>query len=258
MYNLVAGKRHIKKRRMYSMKKLTALVLALVMLFGITLAETVEKTAVMTLYMTTMSSDDSVVELASLGMSGTLTVYDDNTYVIVMNGVDSGEEIETGVYTETEEAAQLISDDGSSVYDLGFNEETGEITMAYEGSVIALSITDPSIQLPSAVAAADIADFNGTWNATFIDAFGMKLDIASAMEQGLGELLGADDDLSIVIDNGSVSVFGQEAIAFEFTDGQLVMPMDLGDGVDLSMSVVMTDDGGIMYTLMGMNIYFTK
>ena len=104
--------------------------------------------------------------------------------------------------------------------------------------------------------ADDISAFDGTWTLSLISAFGYNLSVEAAMDQGLGEMLGASaDNLDIVIDNGAVSVFGQEALPFTFADGALTF--SLGDEeLNLDQTVVLCDDGSLKYTMMGMDMYF--
>ena len=221
------------------MKKLIAALMVLVMLCcGFAMAET--------------TTDVTGTWYASLaGMVVTLQINADGTVTMEVPGMGNNE----GVW-EIE---------GDTLYINRGQEDETPLTITADGALAdpegALTFgREPiaAIELPAIVPAADISAFNGTWNAGIINAYGMTLDMETAMAEGLGMLVGADEDLSMVIDNGSVSVFGSEAITMNFVDGHLEMIFEDETMASLNQYVYTTEDGSVCYELMGMQIYFNK
>lgn len=232
------------------MKKILALVLALTLLCcsALTLAETA--TAMMTLYVT----DFMGMNPADMGIEMAITLYTDNTASFAQ-----GEDALTGTWTEQEDGSVMadFGEDGGQI--LLVANEDGTVTGFDPASDMSITLSPEAptaAEMPEAVAADDISAFDGTWTLSLISAFGYNLSVEAAMDQGLGEMLGASaDNLDIVIDNGAVSVFGQEALPFTFADGALTF--SLGDEeLNLDQTVVLCDDGSLKYTMMGMDMYF--
>lgn len=117
-----------------------------------------------------------------------------------------------------------------------------------------------AIEVAAVVAAENINDFDGTYEASLVvipmDDQNMIVDMASAMAEGFGELLGVDKDLSLVIENGSVAVFGKEAQTFTFADGKLNIPSPDAETPALEQNIELLEDGTVAYTLMGFQIVF--
>lgn len=108
---------------------------------------------------------------------------------------------------------------------------------------------------PAVVPAADIADFNGTWNLSILYMYGMALDAEAAFAE-MGDMLGMQDT-TFVIENGSVIIFGVEpAQEFEFVDGMLSMAAPEGME-DFVQSIQLNDDGSIVYETMGIQFFLT-
>ena len=96
---------------------------------------------------------------------------------------------------------------------------TGTLALA-EGAVE--TPAEITTEFPAAVAANDIADFNGTWTVSKVSMFGMVFDAAS-----LGNMITINDgNMSMTIDNGKVSFIGKDGGEFAFEDGKLVMTLD--------------------------------
>lgn len=224
------------------MKKLIAALMALVMLCcGFAMAET--------------ATDVTGTWYASLaGMVVTLELNPDGTVLMDVAGMGSNE----GVW-EIE---------GDTLYINRGQEDETLLNVNADGT-----LADPdgmmnfgrepiaAIELPGAVPAADISAFNGTWSASIINAFGMTLDMETAMAEGLGMMLGVSEeaqDLTMVIDNGSVAIFGSEAIAMNFVDGHLESIFEDEEMTALNQYVRVMEDGSLCYELMGMQIYFNK
>ena len=85
----------------------------------------------------------------------------------------------------------------------------------------------------------------------------MIIDMNDAIEQGSGELIGVTEDLSMVIEDGSVTAFGQNAQTFSFADGKLNIPSPDAETPALEQNIELLEDGSIAYTLTGFQIIFT-
>lgn len=238
------------------MKKILALVLVLALLCcsALTLAETATET--MTLYLTGLSQDgETILNPADFGMTMAITLNPDGTLDAVSTG--AGEESTTqGTWTENEDSA-VLTIDGADLIVTPTEDGTGFVAAMddlyyYFGFEPAVS----SVVLANTIAADDITAFDGTWTWSSLSAYGMTISIQDALDMGLGDMLGATvDNLDLVIDNGSVSIFGKDAIPFNFADGALAF--SLGDEeLNLDQSIELCEDGSLKYTVMGMDLYF--
>ena len=245
------------------MKKLFALVLAAAMLLCcVCYAETATEEGVITLYLTGISMDgENVFNAADIGMNMMLTLNPDGT-VTGTASAEGEESASTGTWVEDGDNAIITIDDQPMVMSasedglqlVGTMESDGVTQYLYFG----FEPATPSFNAPAIVAAADASAFNGNWTASFISAFGMNLNMEAAMAEGLGELLGADGtDLTLKISDGNVTVFGTDAGAFTFADGHLVMDLGSEELASFTQTVDLCEDGSLLYSVMGMNIYFS-
>lgn len=221
------------------MKKVAALILTLAMvLCSVAVAETA--VAVTGTWYASM-----------YGMVVQLDVNEDGTCVMDIAGFGAN----TGVWEV--EADKLYIDRGTE----------SETVLTIEGETMTASSETETLiftrepvavfEAPATVAAADIADFNGTWEGQHISLFGMTLDVATAQAE-LGEMMNMDT-ATVVIADGMVSVFGAEAEAFEFADGILKCG-EIKEDMDLTQTVSLNEDGTLVYHLglFDMSVYCTK
>ena len=87
--------------------------------------------------------------------------------------------------------------------------------------------------------------------------FHVRIVIFLLEVDGLGDLLGVEEDLSLVIQNGSASVFGEDTQTFTFADGKLNIPSPDAETPALEQIIELLEDGTVAYTLMGFQIVFT-
>lgn len=238
------------------MKKLVSLMLAVAMLLTLA-ASFAEETATqtITLYVTGMSTDgENWLDPSAMGLNMTFELSDDMTYKVMMDGEESG----SGTFETTEDGHFILDMDGEKL-EFAINENE-EFIGGMEGEWIKLSyFPGAGIELPATLTANDIADFNGNYNATIIDAFGMTMDMAALAGTGeLEALLGDLGDLSLVIDNGTVAIFGQDPDTFDFADGILIKDLGLGEDASSFNQTITLTETGVFYTVMGMNIYFDR
>lgn len=211
------------------MKKILAILLAAMLLLGCTaLAEAADITGT---WYGSMAGLPLQLELNADGTYA-MTVLDDAT---------------EGVW-ETE-GDQLYMDRGTegetvmSITDEALTYGGGEIVFTREPIEAFIA--------PAKVAVDDITVFDGTWEATLLYVEGVTLDIVTAQEM-LGDMLDMQNTL-LVIDNGSVSIFGAEALDFQLTEGRLYV-----SGGENEISVDMNEDGSIVLETAGIQFYFEK
>jgi len=218
------------------MKKVFALILALAMvLCSVAMAETA--TAVTGSWYASMA-----------GIVIQLDLNEDGTFAMSLMG-----ETNTGAWelegdtlymergTEAEVACAVTAD--------SLTAASGEMELVFTREPIEEFVA------PEKVTVDDVAAFNGTWNGTMVSAFGMTFDMDAAQAE-LGAMLGLEDT-KVVIDNGSVSMFGQEAEAFEFADGHLKLAAG-SEEMDLSVTVDMNADGTIVLEMMTIQFFCEK
>ena len=112
------------------------------------------------------------------------------------------------------------------------------------------------IVLPNPVPASAMSDFDGIWKLSIMDAFGMTIDAVTAQE-ALGEQLNMENS-DLVISNGVVNIFGSSEQSFAFEDGKLILAIPGDEEGSMTQTIELTEDGGIVYTLMGMGLYFAE
>ncbi len=109
---------------------------------------------------------------------------------------------------------------------------------------------------PAGVKAADIGEFNGTWELSHVSAYGAFVDAKKAMEE-LGESMGFSDTTAVIRD-GRANLLGSGELAFTFEDGVLVNKLLASDDGGLTQTISLTEDGSLAYEMMGLGFYFTK
>ena len=185
---------------------------------------------------------------SAYGMPLTLTVNGDGT--VNLSFMDESHDgkwvVEDGVFYinkgESDETTIKVGEDSMFVEELNaeFTREPVE-----------------AIVLPGFVAADDITAFDGTWTMTYVSAFGMTFDSASAKAE-MGDLLGMGDDDTAVIENGKVAMFGAEGFELPFVDGHLCQASATTE-IDTSVTVDLCEDGSIACTMLGfVTVYFTR
>lgn len=223
------------------MKKLVSIIIALALTLSSCMAEAQELTGEW--------------YASVFGIAVTLVVNEDGTCSMLTPG------------EEPSEGAWVVEGD-QFIINKGLEDETiatigdGIITMGDEEFSMDFSREPISAtEAAAAIAAESITDFDGTYEASLIvipmDGQKMVIDMASAMAEGLGDLLGVEEDLSLVIQNGSASVFGEDTQTFTFADGKLNIPSPDAETPALEQVIELLEDGTVAYTLMGFQIVFT-
>ena len=232
------------------MKKILATLLALALLcVSFAVAETAAVVA--TLYTVGVSQDgENWMDPSVADIDMYFVFRDDGTFDLNQNGEVAG----SGTYTEQENSLTLTVDGDELVMTADAN---GDVVADLGGIYIKLSMTPSAgVETAAAVTASSAEEFNGKYNASVIDAFGMKVDMATIAATGqLDQLLGDMSDLSMTIDNGTVTVFGKTEDGFVLENGALVMRLEGFESLDQTIGLTET---GVVYTVMGMSIYFDR
>lgn len=189
------------------------------------------------------------------GISLTLVVNEDGTCSMLF----PGEEPSEGSWVV--EGDQFIVNKGQEDETIATISE-GALTISEDGLTMEFT-REPvaAIELAAVVAAENISDFDGTYEASLMvipmGDENMIIDMNDAIEQGSGELIGVTEDLSMVIEDGSVTAFGQNAQTFSFADGKLNIPSPDAETPALEQNIELLEDGSIAYTLTVFQIIFT-
>lgn len=254
------------------MKKFLAVALAAMMLClsCFAMAETAARTEVLTLYLDKMISGETAYSAADLGIVITMVIYDDGTVDLNAMG-----ETQAATWAEDGDYLVVTMDDGSTMTLCVDPEDPTSVLgiNSAEGDAVTYMFTTNEItpiELPAIVEATDISEFNGTYTAKYLSAFGTTANIESMIQSGeLGALMGDNmTSLDVVIENGNVAVFGGESIDMILAeDGSLTVDKavsdaaaDLGFDLDLSTAVVIlkTETGIVVSMLGGMLMFYCE
>ncbi len=225
-------------------KKLTALLIALLMFCTFASADTFDYSGVW--YLVSYEAQGMVINPADMGMEMSFTLNADGTGLIVIPDQEDlvatwtadGETIT--VTAEDTPLTFMLTEDGMLI------AEQDNATMTYGREAPAASFVPAS-----EIAAADITEFDGTWSITMVNAFGMVLPFSAMAETGMM-------DGTVLIQNGSVTSFGSPAAeAGTLTDGKLVIPSPLEDG-GLGKTISLLEDGSLSLVFMDMVFYCQK
>lgn len=227
------------------MKKLVALLLALMLCLGVALAETADVAGVW--YFNEMSDGEMTINPATLGMEMTMTLNEDGTAA----ANDSMGEVTEGTWAVDGENVVITFDGDPMTFalvdgNLVGNQDETTMTFGKEKAEVETFV------LGEAKTDAVMADYNGTWNATLVDMLGMQLPVA---EMGMMmQITVADGKVSVMesegeeptaaegtatVENGVLSIMIEgETVAtpLQLHEGDvLAMVVDMGEGMTMSM-----------------------
>lgn len=226
------------------MKKLVALLLALMLCLGTALAETADLAGVW--YFNEMSAGEMTINPATLGMEMTMTLNEDGTAAM-----DTMGEVNEGTWTVDGENVVITFDGDPMTFALA----EGNLVADQDGTIMTFGREKAEVAtfvLGEAKTDATMADYNGTWNATLVDMLGMQLPVA---EMGMMmQITVADGKVSVMesegeepttaegtatVENGVLSIMIEGdtvATPLQLHEGNvLAMVVDMGEGMIMSM-----------------------
>ncbi|MFH1512552.1 MAG: hypothetical protein ABIG45_04270 [Bacillota bacterium] len=224
-------------------KKLTALLMSLLMLCSFAAAETVDYSG--TWYLVSIESEGVVLNPADIGMAMTMSLDGDGTGMITI----TDEEDQAVTWTRDGETITITAEDESLVF---VPTDDGKLIADAEGSIMTFGreTPGPGFVPASEIAAIDIAEFDGTWNITKVNAYGMVVPFSAMAEMGM-------IDGTVLILSGSITSFGAaEAEAGTLTDGKLIVPSPIEGSFGKSISLL--EDGTLSVEYMEMIFYCEK
>jgi hypothetical protein len=227
-------------------KKLTAILLSLLMLGAFATAQSVDYTGIW--YLVSIESQGITLSPADMGMELTMNLNADGTGTASSTG--EGDTAATWVL----DGDTLIVTADDSPLSLTMNEE-GQLVAELEGNTMYFDRepATPSFVPAAEVLVEDIAAFNGTWTITMVNAFGLVIPF-SAMAQ-MGDVGLADGN--VIIQDGSVTTFGAlEPETGALVDGKLVITSPMGETLGKTLS--MLEDGTMLIMYMEMSFYCEK
>lgn len=221
------------------MKKFAALLMAVMMVLCMTIAAVNAES--ITMYLTSIVMGDMTFSPAQMGMEMTIVFNDDGTCNMTQNGETSPVMTwtsEGGVITIADETTPLsLTVEGNEM----IAEQDGiKLVFGTEAPVAAASVAgDP-------VAAESAAAFNGSWVCVELNLGGIVMPVSTISAEEMQTLFGTTE-IKIVCDNGVVSLFGQDAMEFNFENGVLTLPEDV-----MPATLTLTSNGYLNADLMGM------
>ncbi len=224
-------------------RKMTALLMSLLMLCSFATAETVDYSGVW--YLVSIESEGMVLNPADIGMAMSMSLNGDGTGILTI----TDEEDKVATWTSDGETITITADDEPLVF---VPTDDGKLTADNAGSIMTFGREAPgSSFVPAAeIAATDIAEFDGTWNITMVNAFGMVLPFSAMAQMGM-------IDGTVLIQSGSITTFGAEdAEVGTLTDGKLVVPSPAEGALGKSISLL--EDGTLSVEYMDMFFYCEK
>lgn len=231
------------------MKKIVAILLALMLCLGTALAENAD--VIGTWYLNTMVTDGMSINPASLGIELPMTLNEDKTATMDIGGeVTEGQwAIENEKYVVTFEGDPqplvFVLQDGNLVAD----QEGVQMVFGREKEEVAAFV------LGEAKTDATMADYNGTWNATLVDFSGMQMNVAD-MDMRM-QVTVADGKVTILEGEGEEGTTGEGTATVE--DGVLAITFE----GDTEATLLQLHEGDVLAWVtntedMSMSIYFEK
>lgn len=229
------------------MKKLAAILLALLLCMGLALAETEDLTG--TWHLNEVISGEISINPGVLGMDMSITLNADGTASGDVAGA-TGE----GTWT-MEDGNVVVTMTGDP---LTFVLEDGNLVCTLEGSKMVFGrekAEASKVELGEALSDVALEDFNGQWNATIVDMMGMQIPVADMGMQ-----------MVITIADGQVTMTEGEGEAATTATGEAVLENGVltvkteNDEDNLPLTI---HENGMMAALlesdgMSMGIYFEK
>lgn len=231
------------------MKKLAALLLALLLCLGVAVAETANLTGVW--YLNEMADDEMTLHPGTMGLDMTLTLNADSTASMnVVGKTDVG----TWLVNDLDVVVTIQGDPQTFTY------VDGNLVAVMDGTTMTFGrekVEMPSVELGEAKTDATMADYNGKWNATMVDFLGMQMPVADmgfAMEitiaDGKAIMKEGTADGSEMADEGTATVEGG-MVTITVPDSNEVISMQLYEG-DMLVWIAEVAEG------INMTTYFEK
>lgn len=230
------------------MKKIVAILLALMLCLGAALAETAD--IIGTWYLNEMVSQGVSVNPASLGIDMTMTLNEDKTATTVI-----GEETMVSYWQNNGEEYFTPFGDGLLV----FAPQDGNLVAEQDGVQMIFGREKEEVVtfvLGAVRTDATMADYNGTWNATLVDMMGIQMPVADI---GMSmQIIVADGKVTVLEGTGEEMTTGEGTATAEggvlsmlIESDTVATPLQLHEG-DVLARVSDLGDG------LTMSIYFEK
>ena len=192
----------------------------------------------------------TVMNPADMGVSMVMTLNQDGTV-----SVDAGYDVEEGVWY-TDDSGVFLFTESSGALDMQLEEDGLKIEGM--GQVMRLARESAgATQLPEAVEAASISDFNGIWTAVTANIYDKTVPVSDeTMSEDFRSFLEMEN-YDIAILNGSVNLFGQDR-EFEFADGRLCVINGSPEGIEpgaLDEIIALCEGDMLSYSVFGMTFY---
>ena len=219
-------------------KKFTALLLSVLLLFTLAMAQTADYLGEW--YLVSVESGGIELIPADIGMEMIITLNDDGTGTVA----STGEEDMPASWVLDGDVLTITADEEPLSFML---TEDGQLTAQAEDSkmVFGREAVGPSFIPAFEVEAEDIAAFDGSWTITTVNAFGMFIPFAAMAQMGM-------EDASVIIENGTVTALGETQTG-TLTDGKLVIESTETEAFGKSFSLL--EDGTIAMEYMEMIFY---
>ena len=227
-------------------RKLTALLLCLILLCSIAVAE--ESGVTGTWYLSAMAAGETTVNAADMGIDMELTLNEDGTGSSRYAGADPLE----AVWTLEGTALTVTANETPIVFEVT-QDGTLVNTDEENGASMIFSREKPTASyVPAAeVAATDLTQFDGRWTAEMANVYGVLMPFENVASMGF-------TDGAIVIENGAVTKFGEEEVETgTLEDGILVIHSTTENDENnlFGATVTLLEDGSIKVIYLGIIFY---
>lgn len=229
------------------MKKIVAILLALMLCLGVALAEDAD--IIGTWYLNEVASNGMSFDPSALGLDITMTLDEDEKATTV-----SGEETMVSYWRKNGDEYFTPFNGGLLV----FAPQDGNLVGEMDGVQMVFGREKEEVVafvLGEAKTDATMADYNGTWNATLVDLLGMQMNVAD-MDMRM-QVTVADGKVTILEGEGEESTTDEGTATVE--DGVLAITFE----GDTEATLLQLHEGDVLAWVtntegMSMSIYFEK
>ncbi len=243
------------------MKKIAALILALMMACAMLPAMAEAATVAGTWYLTGLTIEGTTMQPSMFGLDMTLVLNEDNTAVFTVTQGAGEEPVSKDGSWELAEGSVVVTA-GEDTLSLDIAEDTLTTDFPGLGLLVFSQAAPEAFQLPSPVVAETEDAFLGTWTVNAMNMAGQYVPFDM-----LGELTGGAT-ITLVIESGkAVETEATEAntketvFTSEFADGLLTMTApNAVTGENEVRTYVLNDDGSISFSNdeMGLTAYYIR
>lgn len=247
------------------MKKMTALALALMMMLSVlALPVLAEESPVGTWYLQTMKHEDQEFNAAAIGYNVEITINEDGT-VSMISPVSP--DPTAGTWSMENGAITINFEDETSSIATGELAD-GMLILSDEGTIMIFSAEKEEIEpieLAEVNPNAAVEDFAGEWSCVYVKAGEQVVDVAANLQAfGFESIPGLkiEGTAMTLTGIGSIAMLLGNGLELTYADGALVYSLEITEGMGVSVTANLLQDGMAAVTIeamgQGFTLYFVK